>query len=106
MAFGIHYHDDPSNVISTVAYHDPEGLYDQDLFSKRIEMYLDYDLKRLYTFKEFTELSSYSTRVLLNTLNKVSDRQTKQKSDTLKKKAELEKLISESNARNKGMKNG
>ena len=72
IAFGICNHDDERNVISTVAYHAPEGLFDQEAYGKKLEVYISQDVQRVYTFEQYMNLTTYQTRVLHKVLSNIS----------------------------------
>ena len=93
IAFGIHNHTDPDNVISTVAYHDPEGLFDQDLYGKKLKMYLDLGVNKIYSFQAFMQLTTYETRVLLTQLKKVNEKEARKPSEIKKMGAEIDAII-------------
>ena len=93
IAFGVHNHDNPDNVISTVAYHDPEGLYDQDVYGKKLKMYIDYGVSKVYSFKSFMELTTYQTRVLLTTLMEIDKKEARKPSQMKKMGKEIDAIM-------------
>ena len=55
-----------------MAYHAPEGLFDQEAYGKKIEVYISQDIQRVYTFQEYMNLTTYQTKVLHKTLSDMS----------------------------------
>lgn len=93
IAFGVHRHDDPKNVVSTVAYHDPEGLFDQDVYGKKVKMYVEHGVSKVHSFKSFMELTTYETRVLLETLSKLNKAEARKPSKMKQMGKELDAIL-------------